>query len=125
MPYTMVWLTCGGKKRYLLVHCLVLLAFVGPCPPGMECCHWDRDRHNCNLSNLRYGTKAENQADKERHGTVMRGVKNGTAKLTESQVIEIRGLAASGLDQTVIGDRYGITQAAVSSINTRKTWKHI
>lgn len=63
----------GARYRYspntLTVHQLVMQAFVGPCPDGMEIRHLDGDPTNNALSNLRYGTHAENVADSIEHGT--------------------------------------------------------
>lgn len=53
--------TCG-------VHRLVLEAFVGACPEGMECCHNDGDHTNNNLDNLRWDTHSNNVYDIVRHG---------------------------------------------------------
>lgn len=50
------------------VHRLVLEAFVGPCPPGMECCHLDDDGYNNRLENLRWDTRSANQLDAVRNG---------------------------------------------------------
>lgn len=47
---------------------LVLEAFVGPCPPGMEALHWDDDADNNTLPNLRWGTRADNMRDMSRNG---------------------------------------------------------
>ena len=55
-----------GKTRR--VHRLVLEAFVGPCPLGMECLHADDDPANNSLSNLRWGTRSENIHDRVRNG---------------------------------------------------------
>ncbi len=33
-------LRLNGQDKTMLVHQLVLLAFVGPCPDGLECCHF-------------------------------------------------------------------------------------
>src|SRR5690242_11046966 len=52
-----------GAGRAYAVHRLVLSAFVGPCPDGMEGCHNDGDTANARLTNLRWDTHAENQAD--------------------------------------------------------------
>lgn len=52
----------------VLIHQLVLTAFVGPCPLGMECCHGDGDRANNRLTNLRWDTRSANQQDTLRHG---------------------------------------------------------
>src|SRR5688572_6260712 len=57
----------GGAQR--LIHHLVLEAFVGPCPEGMECRHVDGSPPNNRLDNLSWGTHVENEADKRRHGT--------------------------------------------------------
>lgn len=54
-----------GKVRF--AHRLVAHAFIGPCPPGQEVLHIDGTRNN-HVSNLRYGTRSENTADKVRHG---------------------------------------------------------
>ena len=58
------------------VHCLVMLAFVGPPPKGMEVCHRDGVRPNVTLDNLYYGTRKQNIEDARRHGTAW-WLKNG------------------------------------------------
>lgn len=55
-------------KRTVSVHTLVLTAFVGPRPDGMECCHGDDDPANNHVGNLRWDTKSANQLDCVRHG---------------------------------------------------------
>lgn len=55
-----------GQPR--LVYRLVLRAFVGACPPGMECCHNNDNVYNNVLGNLRYDTKSANMYDKVRNG---------------------------------------------------------
>lgn len=63
-----------GKQRFLRVHTLVLTAFVGPCPPGLECCHDNGDPGDNRLANLRWDTSLANAADIKRHGTALTGV---------------------------------------------------
>ena len=61
----------GVKNKTGHVHRLVLEAFIGPCPPGMECRHFpDRNPGNNRLENLRWGTRQENMDDKRIHGTI-------------------------------------------------------
>jgi hypothetical protein len=79
----------GGRqhRKQMLVHCLVLLAFRGPCPAGEQSRHYpDPTRTNCRLRNLRYGTPAENQADRREHGTMLYDEKCHMSKLTEADV---------------------------------------
>lgn len=56
-------------RRLVGVHRLVMLAFRGPCPPGLEVCHGDGVPSNNRLSNLRYGTRSSNSLDSVAHGT--------------------------------------------------------
>lgn len=84
--------------RPILVHRLVLEAFVGPCPSGMECRHFpDRTRSNNNLSNLQWGTPTQNNHDKVFHGTDNRGERCGSAKLTWRLVRKLRRLYSTGM----------------------------
>ena len=53
--------------RLVGVHRLLLAAFVGPCPEGMECRHLDGNRLNNKLENLCWGTHYENIQDRTRH----------------------------------------------------------
>lgn len=63
-----VHLRNGALKEQIYVHRLVLLAFVGPCPDGMEACHHpDPTPTNNRLENLRWGTYGENRLDAEWH----------------------------------------------------------
>jgi hypothetical protein len=91
-------------------------AFYGRCPPGHEVCHEDGDGHNNRLSNLRYGTKASNQADKRRHGTHQDGQRNHAAKLTDEQVSEIRILRTAKVKLKEIAERFGVRESTVSRI---------
>jgi hypothetical protein len=52
----------------MAVHRLVMLAFVGPCPDGLNVCHNDGVATNNVLGNLRYDTPSSNSQDRVRHG---------------------------------------------------------
>ncbi|WP_333758470.1 NUMOD4 motif-containing HNH endonuclease [Streptomyces sp. ISBFB 2968] len=58
-----------GQRVSRTVHQIVAAAFLGPRPDGQEVRHLDGVASNCALSNLAYGTRAENDLDKVRHGT--------------------------------------------------------
>lgn len=59
----------GSKAKDWYIHRLVMRAFVGPCPEGMQVCHDDGDKTNNRLDNLRYGSQSDNEYDKQKHGT--------------------------------------------------------
>ena len=71
-----------GVPVHKLVHHLVLEAFAGPCPPGMECRHLNGNPADNRWApgetaeeviaaggNLIWGTSGENNLDQVRHGT--------------------------------------------------------
>lgn len=65
------WLSPGDGEppQMHTIHSIVLLAFIGPRPDGMDIRHLDGDPTNNRLANLKYGTKSENSFDAVRHGT--------------------------------------------------------
>lgn len=54
-----------------------------------------------------------------------RGEQSSQAKLTETDVIEIRRLRAEGMTIVALGKMFGVYHSAISAICLRKTWKHI
>lgn len=74
-----------GKRKRLRVHRIVAAAFLPPRPSfAHEVRHLNGDKTDNRASNLAWGTRAENAADREMHGRTSRGE-------THSQAIK-RGL---------------------------------
>ncbi len=116
---------CPDKKSYY-VHRLVLLAFAGPCPEGMEGCHNDGNRLNNVPGNLRWDTRKSNVADTRRHGNFNQGSRCSYAKITEDDVVEIRRLYAAGnTSYQKIATRFKIDFTGVYRIVKRRSWKHV
>ena len=121
-----VGLHVNREKQTVSVHRLVLEAFVGPCPEGMECCHGDGNPANNRLGNLRWDTRLANTHDKKRHGTHVKGEDVGNSKLTVGQVREIRELYAQGkVTQQTLADWFSVSRTLVSNVVNRKTWSHV
>ena len=57
--------TIGGVKTRM-VHTLVAEAWIGPRPLRYDVCHGPNGVTDNSVSNLRYGTRSENEADKRR-----------------------------------------------------------
>lgn len=79
------------------------------------------------FEHLREGDARDNNRDKSAKGRSnpydRRGARNPKARLTESDVREIRALYARGnLSQREIGERFGIKQAQVSEIVRGVSW---
>lgn len=89
-------------------------------------------RHKCdnpacvNPEHLELGTHKDNTQDMMKRGRNKywhrQGSKIQTAVLTELDVLAIR---ASSKTQVQLAKQYGVTQANISAIVSRKTWKHI
>ncbi len=73
--YLKVALCANGEQRTCSIHKLVMEAFVGPCPDGLEVCHNNGDPSDNRLENLRYDTKSANQYDRVRHGRHFQALK--------------------------------------------------
>jgi hypothetical protein len=54
-----------------------------------------------------------------------RGERHGSSKLTAEQVREIRRAHADGVQQHQLAQRFGVVQATVYSIVSRRRWTHI
>lgn len=115
-----------GQPHVQGVHRLMLLAFVGPCPPGMETRHLDGVRNHNELSNLAWGTRDENAADRVRHGTSNKGQTNGRSKLKDQQAAEIKQLlAGSAMPIRLIAERFEVTAGLILLINRGTAWEHL
>jgi hypothetical protein len=125
--YPIVRLIIDGKPVDFRLHRLILEAFRGPCPVGLEGLHWDDNPMNNQLSNLRWGTKQENIADSKRNRGFRKGVGEAchTAKLTEEDIPVIRRLRAEGWTYPALAARYGVTKANIRMIVLRVTWAHV
>lgn len=66
--YPSVYLYNDTGKHTVKVHVAVTRAFLGPKPEGMETRHLDGNKTNNSLSNLVYGTSAQNREDTVAHG---------------------------------------------------------
>jgi hypothetical protein len=109
------------------VHTLVLITFVGPCPQGMVCRHFpDPEKTNNNLSNLQWGTHAENMQDRNVHGTQNTGERNGQSRLNDAAVRDILNLyTTTSITQRKLAQMYRVHVNTISSIVHRRRWKHI
>lgn len=79
------------------------------------------DKGCCNPRHLRYATMVENKADQILHGTAPRGERNGHAKLTESDVRQIRSLNGKMLHREIAA-MFGVSRIAVGDIINRRRW---
>lgn len=124
--YLRVGLWKDGKLHWRSVHRLVLEAFAGRCPDGMECLHApDPCKANNALSNLRWGTPLENSGDQLIAGTRQQGSGKPDAKLTESDIHTIRKLVSDGLSRRRVAKQYGVSHTVINDIIRGRLWRHV
>ena len=105
---------------------LILEAFVGPCPEGMECRHLDDNGLNNQLSNLAWGTKKENAADRKRNGHEVRlsGERNGWARFSCENILELRDLYWNhGVPVSILARGFHTAWSTVSDAVNLRTWR--
>lgn len=76
----------------------------------------------CNPAHLFAGTARDNYLDSKRKDRHTRGVRVGSAKLSDAKVRKIR------LDpraQVIIAAAYGVSQQIISSVKRRYLWSHV
>ena len=125
--YKAVMLRKNRKQYTRKIHQLVAEAFIGPRPDGLLCLHRDDDRTNNTPANLYWGTPQQNWIDCVRNERQVsrQGVLNTQARLSVTDVQEIKRLLAAGLSQPQIAKRFLVSPALVCKINTGKLWSHV
>lgn len=109
--------------RTVRVHSLVLQTLRGSAPaPGLVCAHSCGNPPCVNVNHLRWATPAENSHDSIIHGTVVRGDRNGNAKLSTEQAIVVR---RSSDPASVLAERFGVSVGTITDIRSGKRWAHL
>ena len=113
-----------GEAHNIYAHRLVAFTYHGFPPPGKPyACHIDGNPANNCPANIYWGSPQDNANDMVRHGTSARGVRNGSNKLTQDEVREVRRIAAStDRSQACIGRQFGVSHAAIGNILKGKNW---
>lgn len=106
-----------GSDGNFLIHRLVMLAFVGPCPEGKEVCHNDNNPSNNCLSNLRYDTRHSNRVDLIFEGH------QGRQKLSVTDVREIRERLSRGERVSALAKEYHVCHSTIWNIKRGVTFK--
>ncbi len=127
--YLRVGLYEGKIRKYKLVHRLVAEAFI-PNPENKPAVnHINGCKTDNNVTNLEWVSASENMSHAHRNGLRPKldnqGEKNGFAKLTEAQVVQIKKLLADGLTQQAIAYQFNISRSTVRDINLGRRWGHV
>lgn len=117
-------LRVNKKSHFRSVHRLVALAFLGNPPTGKnEVCHKDGNPSNNRLGNLKWGSTADNTADRIRHGRTFRGERKIVQRLTKADAARAHELRSEGLGLQEIADELKVSFSHVSAIIGGRRWR--
>lgn len=120
--FTLIISNRNGKRREVSIHQLVLEAFVGPCPPGMESCHLNDDATDNRIENLRWDTRKANCADAKRNGKRCYGNKHPNSKLTANLVRKLRLEHKKGISFAQLSRTYKVASLSTIKLAIKKIW---
>lgn len=113
--------------RRLRAHRVAFELSKGPIPSDLCICHRCDNPACVRPSHLFLGTIHDNINDRHIKGrsTGPRGANNAAAKLSGSDVLQIRLLHAEGLNCVAISRLYPVGKTTVQKIIRRETWTHV
>ena len=113
-----LYVVLGHGEAGVPVHQLVMRAFVGEPPEGMEVRHLNGDPTDNRLENLKYGSRTENILDVFYQGKRWR-------KLSINDVIYVRFAVFCGIPDKVLADELNVTQPTIANIRKGRSYQWI
>jgi len=110
----------SGRRIMKTVSSMVMLAFVGERPDGMEICHANGYQSDDSLSNLRYDTPQNNLVDMFYYAD-----HKPLVSFTDEIIRDIRKVRSSGATYREIADKYNVTAERISKVCRRITYRDV
>jgi hypothetical protein len=126
----------SNRRTQLRAHRVSYELAYGEFEARLYVCHRCDNPSCVNPKHLFLGTQTDNMRDAAAKGRMVcgsrlhpemmrRGEQHGRHKLTEEDVVSIRGLNASGMSQRKLAKIYGVSLPSVQDVIHRITWKHV
>lgn len=108
----------GEKPKLRYLHHIVLEAFVGPRPKGMEACHKNDNKSHNVTPNLYWGKRSNNLKDAWRNGIFknkkyLRGDDHPNAKLSIKDRSAISNLRREGVSVKELAIKFMVTEKTI------------
>lgn len=113
-----------GHYFHIYTHRLVAQYFLLDWDETKQVNHLDGDKMNNAVSNLEMVTPTENVRHALRMGLGISGERSVHAKLTYTDVLEIRRLLAEGFTGVSLSKSFKVSTAMISRIKTGKNWAY-
>jgi hypothetical protein len=109
----------NGKRTCVCVHALVMLAFTGPYPEGLEVRHLNGIPSDNRLINLEYATRSRNLLDIKWHGG------RANRRLTPQDVLYIKQQSGPHGTGRILARKYGVSPSMISAIRRGHVHKDV
>ena len=123
--YPSIKLTMNGEQFQAYIHAIVAAAFLGERLEGYDVNHIDGVKTNNHYSNLEYCSHGDNIRHAVATGLLCVEGKLLNPKLTEAQVVCIRGSLKLGIKPKALAKQYNVSDQAIYDIKNNKSWQHI
>jgi hypothetical protein len=118
-------MTILHKKGVQTGHRASWVIHKGKIPEGLFVCHTCDNKECTNPEHLFLGTHKENTLDMVTKNRQAIGIRNGCAKLSENDVIEIKKHLSLGNTYRELAEKFSVSTTNIAHIKNRKLWKHI
>jgi hypothetical protein len=124
--YLRLYLWHKGNGKFIAIHKIVLLTFVGK-PKNNQCAnHKNFKRADNRLSNLEWVTPLENIRHTKKAMRHPHGKTNGNSKLKEKDIKRIRSVYSfRKYTRNMLAKEYKVDKSCIDSVLSRRTWKHV
>lgn len=115
----------NSAQRYLGTHRAHRISYIlhkGDIPEDKMVLHICHNRVCVAPHHLYLGNHEDNMRDRDEANRQAKGSKQGSAKLTEEQVLKIK---KSNLTKSELSREYGVSSTQIGRIKNRTNWKHI
>lgn len=114
-----------GRRIQLSVHRMVLITFAGYPPAGKVGCHINGKKHDNRIENLMWATQAENIAQRDAHGTTMKGDKHYCAKINSKKAKYAKLLLSKQHTASEVAKIVGASVSIINDIKRGRSWKTV
>lgn len=115
------------KGRFVSAHTVSYALANGPIPAGKVICHHCDNPPCVKPDHLFIGTQSDNAFDSIAKGRAnrARGEAQGSARLTEEAVREIRAAKQAFGVQQALATQFGVSAHTIADIRARRKWRHV
>lgn len=120
--YLRIQISVNKKRKFIGVHRLVLLAFIGKPSDGYVGRHLNDNPLDNRIENLAWGSHNDNMADRKEHGNYTQGESHPMSKLKKDDVLSIRKSKETG---GTLSKKFNVGTSQISRIKRKQSWVHI